>query len=796
MGRAADRLTMPEDRAVQMPEPSAARESLRPGTKAETLERLRPLLRKAGILPLDHFTVAEWRADGDAVLRRVLATWPDTPLIVRSSALAEDRAEGSMAGRFLSIQDVRGAQALRGAVDEVIASYGAPGARDQVLVQPMLADVACSGVLFGVDPATNAPYRIVNYADGDDTAAVTGGRGGRTLVRHARAPFAPPPRFAGLLEALDELEALFPGMPLDVEFAITADGRTWILQVRQLVLRAPVAEPQAHALLLGDVAQKVATGIGPHPFLHGRRTVYGVMPDWNPAEIIGVRPRPLALSLYRELVTDSIWAYQRNNYGYKNLRSFPLMLHFHGLPYIDVRVSFNSFIPRDIEGSLADRLVDHYIERLLATPHLHDKVEFEVVFSCYTLDLPQRIASLREAGFSADECARLVDSLRHLTNRVIHGKTGLWREDRARLDTLQARRDQLMASSLDPVSRIYWLLEDCKRYGTLPFAGLARAGFIAVQMLRSLVASGVLSQDDYDRFMRSLDTVSSQLPRDLATLDRSTFLARYGHLRPGTYDILSPRYDEAPELYFGAGAQARTAAHEAPPQFALSLPQMREISRLLQEHGLEHDVVGLFDFLQAGIELREYAKFVFTRNLSDALALMRETGARLGFPTEEISFAHVGAFYEMHASACDRRDILARSIEQGARRHATTNQVALPPLVAAARDAWEFERLPGEPNYVTQRRVVAGVCTHEQRERLAGSIVLIPSADPGFDWLFAHPIAGLVTAYGGANSHMAIRANELGLPAVIGAGEVLFEKWSKARRLDVDCANRRVEVVA
>jgi hypothetical protein len=43
---------------------------------------------------------------------------------------------------------------------------------------------------------------------------------------------------------------------------------------------------------------------------------------------------------------------------------------------------------------------------------------------------------------------------------------------------------------------------------------------------------------------------------------------------------------------------------------------------------------------------------------------------------------------------------------------------------------------------------------------------------------------------------MAIRANELGLPAVIGAGEVLFEKWSKARRLDIDCANRRVEVVA
>ena len=35
----------------------------------------------------------------------------------------------------------------------------------------------------------------------------------------------------------------------------------------------------------------------------GRRTVYGVMPDWNPAEIIGIRPKPLSLSLYR-IVTD------------------------------------------------------------------------------------------------------------------------------------------------------------------------------------------------------------------------------------------------------------------------------------------------------------------------------------------------------------------------------------------------------------------------------------------------------------------------------------------------------------
>ena len=37
---------------------------------------------------------------------------------------------------------------------------------------------------------------------------------------------------------------------------------------------------------------------------------------------------------------------------------------------------------------------------------------------------------------------------------------------------------------------------------------------------------------------------------DKRKLDKKNFLKKYGHLRPGTYDILSPRYDEAPDLYF------------------------------------------------------------------------------------------------------------------------------------------------------------------------------------------------------------------------------------------------------
>jgi hypothetical protein len=765
-------------------------------TKAGTLVALQGVLRTARIAPSRVFTVAQWQTDRSVCLSGIAESLGEGPWIVRSSCGREDGATSSNAGAFLSIPNVD-AVGLVPAVEQVTAAYGEAQPTDEVLIQPMLAQVLRSGVAFSHDPNTCAPYRVVNWSEGCDTAAVTGGAGGRVWQQAAGSAIRPAPIFAPIVALLEELLALFGNVPLDCEFAVTreAEGEVlWLLQARPLVLSG-APEPEAiQAARLESIQRKVARGMQPHPFLMGRRTVYGVMPDWNPAEILGIRPKPLALSLYRELITDAIWAYQRHNYGYRNLRSFPLMPHFLGLPYIDVRLSFNSFIPADLDEGLAGRLVDHYIDRLLAEPTLHDKVEFEIVFSCYTLDLPQQMERLAEAGFSKLEREAITHSLRKLTNCIVHPREGLWRGDAAKIDILNSRREALLASSADPLERIYWLLEDTKRYGTLPFAGLARAGFVAVQMLKSLVAVGVFSQADYDAFIGGVSTVSGQLARDRATLDKATFLSRYGHLRPGTYDILSPRYDEAPELYFNWNQRPPVPGPVKP--FGLTLPQMREIVRLLEAHGLQPDPVGLFDFMQAGIELRELAKFHFTRNLSDALALISEVGTRYGFSREDLAYCDIGVFKELHVAAADPTDVLLRSIEQGKARYAETLKISLPPLIAKPEDVWAFEWPDTAPNFITQKHVTAPVVGCEAREQLAGAIVCIPNADPGFDWLFACPIAGLITAWGGANSHMAIRAGELGLPAVIGAGELLYRRWSAAPRLHLDCAGRRVEVLA
>jgi phosphohistidine swiveling domain-containing protein len=770
------------------------------GTKAETLERLAPLLRSAAILPQVRFSVAEWRRDQQGVLDRVLAPpWGSGALIVRSSAKGEDSSSDSKAGKYVSVAGVEGPAAISLAVERVIASYAGNDCEDdQIFVQPMLNEVSLAGVAVTREPHGGGPYFVINYDDCSGRAdLVTSGTGEtlKTFFCLKSHEQGVPAHLLPILDLLRELESLLDCDGIDVEFAVDKNSALYLLQVRPLAFKHPLIDAEATTAATKEIAQKVALLSRPHPYLHGNRAVFGVMPDWNPAEIIGLKPRTLAFSLYRELITDSIWAYQRHNYGYKNLRSFPLLTSLHGLPYIDVRVSFNSFIPRDMKPDLAERLVNYYVERLLAQPTLHDKVEFEIIFSCYTLDLPERLSVLLKNGFSQDDVTNIADLLRNLTNKIINNQNGLWRDDHERVDRLVERLASIRDSSLDKISRVYWLLEDCKRYGTLPFAGLARAGFIAAQFLESLVATGVINRSEHAAFMSDLNTVGSQIGRDYGRLGKYEFLNRYGHLRPGTYDILSPRYDEAPDLYFDWSACRQQ--HANAPGFALSVSQLRLIERSLRNHGIEHDILSLLDFIKGGIEGREYAKFVFTRSLSDALSLIEQIGAEHGLSTDDCSFLNIADVRSLYTESGCVAARLKASVAEGKRRHALTRQIVLPPLISSPDDAFAFHLPTTHPNFITKQCVTAPITTlGDSPERLKGTILFIPSADPGFDWIFSRGISGFITQFGGVNSHMAIRANELAVPAVIGAGEALFGQWKKAAKICLDCGNQQVQFVS
>lgn len=769
-------------------------------TKAEVLEDLLPKLKNAKVLPQIRFVSTEWDKSKDEILKRIRKkNWDKIPLIVRSSAALEDLQMSSMAGHYMSILNVCSENELLDAVSEVIKSLDSNNGKDQVFIQPMLQKVRLSGVAFSKDPSSGAPYIVINYDDKNHipntvTSGISNDLRTYYYYKYTKTNIEKP--LSKIIDLIFELEELLLSDSIDIEFAIDEHNDLYLLQVRPLVVQnSSKVSKLAHIEVIDNICKKIHEAKKPHPYLFGKRTVYGVMPDWNPAEIIGIRPRPLALSLYKEIITDNIWAYQRDNYGYRNLRSFPLLISLYGLPYIDVRVSFNSFVPRDVEDDLAERLVNYYIDRLIETPSHHDKVEFEIIFSCYTLDLPQRLSVLLNYGFNNNDCDKLSCSLRNLTNKVIHGEKGLWKTDIEKIKYLETRRETIINSSLDTVGKIYWLLEDCKRYGTLPFAGLARAGFIAVQLLRSLVSVGILTQNEYNCFMGTLDTVSSKMSKDFRSLSKKDFLLKYGHLRPGTYDILSPRYDEDPDRYFDFGKINETAK-EPSCKFLLSLDQHKQIEYLLNKHSIEHSVIGFFDFIKAAIEGREYAKFVFSHSLSDALSLFKTLGEETGQGVDDCSYVDISCIQELYSSTSNVTSLVSKFVEIGRTKYEIAEQIILPPLLIEPKDVLAFHVPSFEPNFITLNRTVGHTAfVNSNKSNLSGSVLFITNADPGYDWIFSRNINGFVTMYGGANSHMAIRAAELGIPAVIGAGEALYNKWSLAKIIELDCANKLVRII-
>ncbi|MFT5220347.1 MAG: choline kinase [Gammaproteobacteria bacterium] len=783
------------------------------GTKAETLARLRQMIRQAVIQDQVAFTVKEWCSNASQILARVRGRFAETHVVVRSSARSEDSFTHSNAGAYTSLLNIDPQQALAEAIDTVIDSYGVAEPEDQVLVQPMVQDVRLSGVLFSRTLEFGAPYYVINYDDSGATDGITGGSSTnhQTLYvrRDADTAQLADPRLEPLVKALKEIENLLAYDALDVEFAIDSEQCIHILQVRPIAVEQQTVQHSAEVIQLLQQAEsdwKMLQHADPH--LLGSDALYGVMPDWNPAEIIGTHPGSLAESIYRYLILDEVWATQRAEYGYRDVRPKPLLVNFAGKPYIDVRASFNSFIPADLPEPLAKRLVEFCLSWLKQHPHLHDKVEFEVIPTCCGLDFgywEQRL--IESGGFNQSDTALLKASLMRITSHAIE-RTASDIEHLARMD---ARFAQLVQPSLPDEAYLLTgaqkLLDACRLYGTLPFAHLARSAFVAITLLKDAVTTGVISESAKEQFLGSLRTVSHELSQDARAtaqgkLTQQAFIERHGHLRPGTYDIVSQAYHEDPDTYLLPLIEAAREQPQIASATNLWDEQKSAFFEAIRQVGFEVTDDALECFLRSAIEGREKAKFGFTRGLSKALDLLVDWGASTGLSREVLANLSLNDLFDsvsMQATRSDRMAELRDKSDQRCIRRQLSMACELPALITDRRDFYSFLQIAGMPNFIGSERIIADCChlgdASFDTAEVEGRIVLIPQADPGYDWLFGRHIAGLVTLYGGANSHMAIRAAEFGLPAAIGIGEQRYQQLSGVRSIELDPGNAILRAV-
>ena len=220
----------------------------------------------------------------------------------------------------MSVLDVNPTpEALEGAVESVIGSYDDGHQEHQVLVQEHVADIVVAGVVLTRDLDTGSPYYVINYDDSGRSDTVTGGTAENKaiFVLRKKVDSLRSTRFRTLMSIVRRIEKETGQNRLDMEFCIDGRHKVYILQVRMIsAARTWDGLPDTTVeSAIAHIHAELESRMRPAEGIHGATTVLGHMPDWNPAEMIGTTPKPLALSLYQHLITDWAWLEARQRMG-------------------------------------------------------------------------------------------------------------------------------------------------------------------------------------------------------------------------------------------------------------------------------------------------------------------------------------------------------------------------------------------------------------------------------------------------------------------------------------------------
>ena len=776
-------------------------------SKANTLEFFYKKIKKSKIEKLFSFSVEEWCEKKNTILNKVKQNFSGK-IIVRSSARGEDSLDTSQAGKFQTIFNIKPTEKneIKNAVNQIINSYIIKGRDDklnQVLIQKQTLNSKTSGVIFTKTPDNGSPYYVINYEDGDSTDSVTKGIIGNTIKIHNKTPRNKiPSKWKKLIIAIKEIEDVSNNDKLDIEFAIT-ENNIIIFQVRPLTTLKKDTDSYIEKHVKNEIKknQKKFLKIQSKKSTINKKIIFSNMTDWNPAEIIGSNPRKLDYSLYDYLVMKNSWSEGRTLLGYNNNQNSSLMEEFSGRPYVNVKTSFYSLIPSTINTKIQKKLINYFLKKLEKKPYLHDKVEFEILFTCYDFTLKKRMEDLINYGFTRTEIKIIKNQLIDFTNELIKKTPDILKQTVSFLKILEDKRKESRDKISDYKSKLSnaeTLLKNCKKYGVVQFTAVARLAFIANILLKGLTEISNIKKLEIDKFMNSISTPVTEFQNDLYNLEikkitKADFLDKYGHLRPGTYDITIERYDNMSELL------DNLKFLHIKKRLKTKKTDQKDLQNIIKKHGLIFKEIDFFDFIRNTINLREKTKFEFTKSLSDAIELIAGAGNELGLTREELANLSLEDIFKYKVkSKNELKEFWKKSITLNQKNFEISEYVQLPPIIFSENDFDVIHHYIAEPNYITKKKIISNTILLDDLKQIANiesNIVLIENADPGFDWIFAKNPSGLVTKYGGVASHMAIRCAELGLPAAIGCGEILFNKLKMSSKINLNCKDKDILIL-
>ncbi|MBA3699626.1 MAG: hypothetical protein H0W78_12335 [Planctomycetes bacterium] len=720
---------------------------------------------------------------------------------VRSSATAEDMADASMAGQYETLLDLQGEDAVIAAVAHCWRSIDTPRTRSYlaskniplsdvamaVVVQRLVpADVA--GVLFTVNPRSGkADELLIEASWGLGEAVVSGKVQPDTLVveratgvvRHAviadkatwfaagthgersvaderrRLPCLDAQQVDALCRLGEQVERHF-GSPQDLEWAIHA-GQLFLLQSRAITTMGAIAAGQQRcAEERARLADALAAGRGP----------------WvrhNLSETLS-QPTPLTWSLMSRFMSGD------GGFGalYREIGFAPspqvcrdgFLTLIGGQIYLDVARAPELF-------STGYPFV-YDLDLLRTNPDAAQEPP-----SVARGSASDQIAAARlQAKVDARINALVITQVRTLQEQILPA-FNTWITEESRIDLRTLNNTALIACWR---TRVHQVMDVFAPQSLMPSVIAATL----MTRLRAFTEQHVWDEDplalaellssggEANCTVRS----TAQL-REVAAgrLSIDQWLHDHGHRAPGEFDLATPRWRERPDQAIALGKHLTDGAdplllhHDHAAAASRAAASLRQRLSARDAHDLDTLLVQLHHYLP----WRENGKHWLMMGYELMRHVAVEAGRRLNLG-DDIFLLSDDEFAQALTSGYAPLALIATRKSQ----RATETKLHLPALITHD-DLPTLGQAPaltsvGDhlPAFVISAGVARGpariVLTPESAGELGrGYLLVCPSTDPSWTPLFVNA-AGLILERGGALSHGAVVARELGIPAVVFDG--------------------------
>ena len=689
-------------------------------------------------------------------------------IMIRSNSSSEDKEYSSSAGKYLSIGPIErnDLETIKKSWEMVINSYEEQD-NQSVIFQNYIENAKSVSVLTSYKVGSDSAYRTFSTYYGSETDAITSGKYSEinNFFMHRSFDILPKKyeKYNVYLKIITQLEDLFKNKQLDVEMVLDKNNSPQLLQVR------PLMGKKLNKESIFDEKDVIDRNLKNYKKLNkttadrfGTNQIYSNMSDMNPAEMIGKKPDNIAFGLYKFMFTDTTWNIQRGEFGYRKYSGGKLMELFNNVAYINVNHSLNSFLTRNLQKESCEEIINYQLNKLKENPHLHDSIEFDISRSSYVFDTVEEFSKEYKNIISPSEIIKWHNDLIQIDTQ---NKSTLEKNKKIILSTFSKLDKSFEYSKKENIK----LIRDTM---ALPFTHHSRLGFVYFAQLNSLLEKEVISEDQKKLLLLSVNSVSTKMKADAyeVKIGKKTlegFLDVYGHIRAGNYNLLSSNLKN--NLNF---TESLVNNSEQPLEDNI-LP--KDIYTNIEEYFTINEIplkasawIGMF---QEGISTRENSKFYYTKGIDGILS--------------EIS--------EKNTSDSELFDLLDIEFNEENTSDMRLKNVLMPDLITSNEDFYFYEEMSKNGNYIGQGTVIGDVLLIENEanrpNNLENKIVVIPAADPGWDWIFNYKIKSLVTKYGGPNSHMAIRCAEHNIPAILGVGENNFTVISNSKSLKIDFSN-------